>query len=143
MLEAGSLRGKAYKQVPLAYDDLYMVLPASVEGHSLVYTLDTGAEHSTLNPPFANAYPQLLAAGRKKQHTLTGMGGSSNQNSVELDQLRLSLGNTEVVLKPAIVLLHETSPTSGWAAGNLGDDLLNQAKPFAIDFEKMALMVAR
>jgi hypothetical protein len=41
------------------------------------------------------------------------------------------------------VLLHETSTTSGWAAGNLGDDLLNQAKPFAIDFEKMAFVVAR
>jgi len=51
----------------------------------------------------------------------------------------LTVGGRPVVLKPAHLLLHDNNSTSNRFAGNLGMDLLNQARVVEIDFQSMTL----
>jgi predicted aspartyl protease len=109
---------------PLAFYQSQPVTQMSFEGKELTFTLDTGATHTTLNPPFAKAFPETIALGEKKQHTLTGVGGSTMQLSVAIEKPRFTLAGKTTVLSPATVLLQKTTDPSGWAAGNLGYDLI-------------------
>jgi predicted aspartyl protease len=124
---------------PLAFYQSQPVTQMSFEGKELTFTLDTGATHTTLNPPFAKAFPETMALGEKKEHTLTGVGGSTTQHSVAIEKLRFTLAGKTIVLSPANVLLQKTTDPSEWAAGNLGYDLIRQTAPFTIDFRTMRL----
>jgi predicted aspartyl protease len=124
---------------PLAFYQSQPVTQMSFEGKELTFTLDTGATHTMLNPPFAKAFPETIALGEKKEHTLTGFGGSTTQHSIAIENLRFTLAGKTIVLSPATVLLQKTSGESEWAAGNLGYDLIRQTAPFTIDFRTMML----
>jgi hypothetical protein len=139
---AGSSPGNATGSRIVFYQS-QPVVQMGFQGKLLSYTLDTGAVHTTLNPPFADAFPQIISEGEKKEHTLTGMGGSTTQSSVELRVLPFSLGGVAVTLSPATMLLKSTTATSAWAAGNLGYDLIQQTAPFTLDFRKMMMFGGR
>jgi hypothetical protein len=109
----------------------------------MLYTMDTGATHTTLNPPFGETFPIEIHRGKAEDHKLTGVGGDTGQPSISLDRLRFTLAGNEVVLSPAVVLLKKTSALSSWAAGNLGYDLIKQIAPFMIDFEQMTFSSER
>ncbi|MGI4852102.1 MAG: retroviral-like aspartic protease family protein [Janthinobacterium lividum] len=121
----------------LAFDDNTPVVEMATGGRSFAWTFDTGAVRTTLNQPFAAAFPEMIAEGKQKDYKLTGVGGSTQQRSVELSRVQFTLGGKEVALAPATVLLNQTTGTSTWAAGNLGFDLIRQAVPFTIDFQAM------
>lgn len=122
---------------PIAFDEAIPVIQMSVEGKTVTFTFDTGATRTTLNPPFSSAFPQLIEKGTRKDHKLTGVGGSTHQQSVEIPRMQFILAGKPVVLAPATVLLQKTTGTSTWAAGNLGYDLIRQTAPFVIDFKHM------
>jgi predicted aspartyl protease len=124
---------------PMAFYQSQPVTQMSFEGKGLTFTLDTGATRTTLNPPFAEAFPETIALGEKTEHTLTGVGGSTTQHSVAIEKLRFTLAGKTTVLSPATVLLQRTTDRSEWAAGNLGYDLIRQTAPFSIDFRLMRL----
>lgn len=67
---------------------------------------------------------------------LNGISGQTEQRSVSLPHLTLGFGR-EVSLSPATILLNETTGTSVYTAANLGYDLMQQARPFTIDFDQM------
>ena len=140
-VEIGGSEKDGASSSPLAFDQAQPITPMDFEGKDLNFTLDTGAEHTTLNPHFATAFPETIAHGEKKDHTLTGVGGSLAVRSVVIERLTFTLARKPVVLSPANVLLQKTTDTSGWAAGNLGWDLIRQTEPFTIDFCKMRLFV--
>ncbi len=127
----------------LAFDQATPVLQLKLEDRPLNFTFDTGATRTTLNPTFASAFPQTMKLGEAKQHKLTGVGGSTTQDAVEIPRLTFTLANQNVELSPATVLLKKTTGTSVWAAGNFGFDLLRQTEPFTIDFRNMRLYVGR
>jgi hypothetical protein len=112
----------------------------SLNGRTLNYVFDTGADPTYLGPIFAAAYPDLMLAGVKKDRTLKGIGGSTNREAVVLPSARFTLGRV-VELMPATVLLKATFPGGDWAAGNLGFDLISQTIPLTIDFRAMQLSV--
>ena len=121
----------------MAFDDNMPVVEMTTGGRDLAWTFDTGAVRTTLNQPFAAAFPKMVAEGKQKDYKLTGVGGSTLQKSVELPRVLLTLGGKEVMLAPATVLMNQTTGTSTWAAGNLGFDLIRQTAPFTIDFRDM------
>jgi predicted aspartyl protease len=128
------------KVLPLAFDGMLPVAQMGLAGKKLCYTLDTGANVTVLGPVFAAAYPELMGSGIRQEHKLTGLAGSTPQESLKLPSLRFLLGN-EVRLAPATVLLKTTMTASEWAAGNLGFDLIAQTLPMIIDFRAMQLTV--
>jgi hypothetical protein len=113
------------------------------DGKPMLYTMDTGAIHTTLNPRFGETFPTEIHRGKAEDHKLTGVGGDTSQPSISLDRLRFTLAGNEVVLFPAVVLLKKTTAESSWAAGNLGYDLIKQTAPFMIDFEQMTFRSER
>jgi hypothetical protein len=55
-----------------------------------------------------------------------------------LPRLALIFGH-RVNLSPATILLDETTGTRAYAAANLGYDLMQQARPFRINFRHMLI----
>ncbi|MGD0940726.1 MAG: retropepsin-like aspartic protease [Terracidiphilus sp.] len=128
------------KILPLAFDSQNPTTQLSLNGKTLIFTLDTGAERTELWPVFASAFPELMRTGIKKDHKLTGLSGSATHESVELPSVHFLLGN-EVTLAPASVLTKADVPGSDWAGGNLGFDLVSQLFPVTFDFHAMQLIV--
>lgn len=56
-----------------------------------------------------------------------------------LPSITLQVGARDVILKPAHVLVVQHNGGSAWYFGNLGMDLLNQAKAVTLDFQAMTL----
>jgi hypothetical protein len=128
------------KILPLAFDAQMPTTQMSLNGKTLIFTLDTGAMRTELWPVFASAFPDLMRTGIKKDHKLTGIAGSATHESIELPSVHFLLGN-EVTLTPASVLTKANVPGSDWAGGNLGFDLVSQLTPFTFDFRAMQLIV--
>ncbi|MGA2350648.1 MAG: aspartyl protease family protein [Terracidiphilus sp.] len=128
------------KLVPLAFDGALPVTQMSTNGKKFNFSLDTGADPTYLGPIFAEAFPELMQTGVKKDRTLKGISGNTIQESIVVPSVRFSLGK-EVELTPAIVLLKGSVPGSDWAAGNLGLDLISQTIPITIDFGAMQLSI--
>ncbi len=142
-VEVGVKPDQSASWTPLAFDQAIPVLQLRFEDRLLNFTFDTGATRTTLNSSFASAFPETMKRGEAKQHKLTGVGGSTTQDAIEIPHLMFTLANQNVELSPATVLLNKTTGTSVWAAGNFGFDLLRQAEPITIDFRDMRLYVGR
>jgi predicted aspartyl protease len=123
----------------LALEQTSTFVKVSCKNTPLLMSLDTGAQHTYLYPSFTTAFPTVVAAGKKETKTVTGVGGSSDFDSVLLDTVTLTVGGHEVTLKPAHVLAKNNTPVSAWFAGNVGMDLLNQSTTTTIDWSLMTL----
>lgn len=124
----------------LCFDGHHPVAQIQFEGHSLAFTLDTGATNTDLYPPFAAAFPVLIRTSAKTEaYPMEGVAGAKNMNAAILPSLHFSIGAFPVVLSPAGVLLNHTTETSKFFDGNLGIDLLQQAHKTTFDFKAMTL----
>jgi predicted aspartyl protease len=114
------------------------IVEVAVDGRALIFSLDTGAVDTDLNQGFARALPELAAAGRKETRAIVGMGGSATYDSVVLGPVTFSVGGYDVMLTAPHVF---PSHSLGEFDGNLGHDILDQAKSVTIDFKSMALVM--
>jgi len=135
-LSIGATTEPASNAIPLLFDGELPLSRVVYHEQQLTVTLDLGATQTTLNPPFAKLFPEVLKEGRSESHTLSGISGNTDQRSVSLPSLNLTFGR-QVDLSPANILLDETNGTSAYTAANLGYDLMQQARPFTIDFHRM------
>lgn len=85
------------------------------------------------------AFPDTRQRSATEQHRITGVGGSASLKSLTLPSLSFQLGGLDVALKPATVLLEANNGTSAWFEGNLGMDLLNEARRVDLDLGSMTL----
>jgi hypothetical protein len=120
----------------LLFDGGTPIVQANVDGKPLTFSLDTGAADTDLNEGFANALPDLVKAGQKESRAITGYGGSNTYDSVLMGPVVFSVGGMDVTLKSPHVFPHHSL---GSFDGNLGDDILNQAKTVTLDFNAMEL----
>jgi predicted aspartyl protease len=127
------------KAEPLTFDDMFPVLHVTCMGKVLPFTLDTGATNTILNPLFAHDFPDVVAAGTKKDHDITGVGGTVTRRSVELPTWSVTLGSKTASIEKIPVLLEKANYGSEWALGNMGINILQKCKPFTIDFANMRL----
>lgn len=124
----------------LCYDGNHPLVQIQYEGHGLAFVLDTGATNTDLFPPFAAAFPELIASATKTDsYKMEGIGGAKYMDAAKLEAVKFSISGVPVTLKPAGVLLKPTSGSSKFFAGNLGIDLLQQAHERTFDFKKMTL----
>lgn len=124
----------------LAFEESFPVTHAYFRGTGIEMTVDSGAQKTVLSPPFASSFPDVLKSmGKPESHSLTGLGGSATYRSILIPSLDLQIGGRTVTLRNAHVLTQESSDTSKWADGNLGIDLLNEARSVIIDFRTMTL----
>lgn len=124
--------------IPLAFDNAWPVIQISIDGKPLSFFFDTGAAHTWLYRPFADAFPERTKEGVPEQHKLAGVSGSSMQESLNIPSVSFPFAQG-VELAPATVIMTTPTDASRWAAGNLGFDLLVKALPVTIDFRTMQL----
>ncbi|HWO29422.1 MAG TPA: hypothetical protein VNO32_11570, partial [Candidatus Acidoferrum sp.] len=127
---------------PLLFDGALPLTQIEYAGRRLTVTFDMGATQTTLDPPFAKLYPELLRRSRNETHALNGLSGTTAQRAVSLPSLEFRFGRA-VHLVPAIILLDQTTTQSAWATANLGYDLMQQARPFVLDFRAMRIEFPR
>ncbi len=123
----------------IAFDGTGTFCRSFFEGKPVDFSLDLGAQNTVLYPSFGKSFPTLKEAGLHESHQVTGVGGSANIDSMFIPSLTFTVGGRTVALKPAHLLLHDNNSTSDRFAGNLGMDLLNQARSVEIDFQLMEL----
>lgn len=127
------------KAETLTFDDMFPVLHVTYRGKVLPFTFDTGGTKTILNPPFARDFPDVVAAGIKKDHATTGMGGTVTRRSIELPTWSVTLGTKTTSIEKMSVMLEKGNDTTEWAFGNMGINVLQKCKPFTIDFANMRL----
>jgi predicted aspartyl protease len=125
----------------LVFDRHRLLLAVDVLGKRVMTTLDTGASTTDLNANFADAFRDVVdRSGRKGTASITGAGGTSTFESVELPELAFAIGLSRVSLRPASVTLQRIRIIGGdCCVGNVGHDLLAQTPAFSIDFSTMTL----
>ena len=101
----------------MAFEGSSTFVLISFQGKPL--NLDTGAEHADLYPAFAKAFPDVVASGKKGSHTLTGVGGSANFDSVVLPSLTFQVGGSDVNLRPAYVMLKQRTAAAAGSPATL------------------------
>ncbi len=125
----------------ILFDSANPIVQASSGGKLLAFTLDTGAGNTDLGPVFGKTLPELLSQGKKEPQPSTGFGGTVVRDSTRLAAVQFNLGGKTVTLSPAYVLDDIPLNARLWAAGNLGNDLLNQSEKVTIDFFAMTLVL--
>jgi predicted aspartyl protease len=124
------------KMQNLLFQGTTAVVQVRVQDKALTFSLDTGASDTDLNEGFAKALPNLIEAGTKETRPITGLGGSVSYDSVLLGPVDFDLGGRNVTLKaPHVFPKHSL----GKFDGNLGNDILKQAKSITVDFRSMTL----
>ncbi|HZL52052.1 MAG TPA: aspartyl protease family protein [Terracidiphilus sp.] len=120
----------------LLFHGASLIVQVGVEDKVLTFSLDTGAVDTDLNEGFAKKFPELVAAGQKESRAITGMGGSNKYDSVLLGPVVFRMTGRDVMLKaPHVFVSHSLG---NWD-GNLGNDILYQAKTVTLDFTVMGL----
>jgi predicted aspartyl protease len=137
-LQIGGEAARTGATEPLLFDGAMPITQIAYQGKELTVTLDVGATQTTLNPLFAKNYPELISRGNKEIHDLNGLSGTTALHSVSLPYLDFTFGR-EVHLAPATILLDQTTGSSSWTVSNLGYDVMQQARPFVIDFRHMKI----
>ena len=106
----------------------------------LDFALDTGAVTTDLYPRFANEHPSLInELGRLGTTHRVAVNGDFELDSIILPELSLRVGGFRTMLRPAHVIRKEVG--SEWHYGNLGLDLLSQARVVTLDFKSMTLIL--
>jgi hypothetical protein len=124
----------------MCFDGAMPVTEGRFGDRRITLHLDTGAIETHLWPGFARDFATFLSesgvAGTKR---VTGVGHSVDVQSIDIPELMLRIGGFEMALRPAHVLVNETTAAGQRDHGNLGLDLLGQAQITAIDFRSMTL----
>lgn len=130
------------REANLCFDGTMPVTEGLLGDRRITMHLDTGAIGTELWPKFAGDFAALLsqsgAAGTKR---VTGVGHSIDVESITLPEVKLRIGGFDTVLRPADVLVSQTLPAGQRNHGNLGMDLLGQARSVTIDFQSMMLVL--
>ena len=130
------------REANVCFDGATPVTEGLLGDRRITMHLDTGAIGTQLWPKFAGDFAALLsqsgAAGTKR---VTGVGHSVDVESITLPEVRLRIGGFDTVLRPADVLVSQTLPAGQRDHGNLGMDLLGQARSVTIDFRSMMLVL--
>jgi hypothetical protein len=97
------------------------------------------------NGNFATQFAEIVERnGTKRTQEITGLGGTTTFDAIELPEVRFAIAGTAATLSPAHVTL-QTLPSMGGECciGNIGRDLLLQAGSITIDVDSMTLSFGR
>ena len=133
-----SERRDAYRS-NLCFDSAFSVVTVEFGQSRLNLSFDTGATLTDLYARFGRDFPEFVKAGRKGSAQRTGAGGTVRDEVVVVPDLHLRLGGFPGLLRSANMYPNENSP---WH-GNLGMDLLREARVVTIDFDAMRLTLSQ
>jgi predicted aspartyl protease len=105
--------------------------------------LDTGATRTRVLSLFANQFQSFVNEhGTKSSDRITGVGSSVEVESMMLPEVKFRVTGTDLILKPAQVVLKDTAANSRWYHVWIGMDLLRQPRAVTIDFKAMTFDIS-
>lgn len=126
----------------LCFDGLDPVSRVRFQQLQLPVVLDTGAAMTEIWPPFARQFSDVVnGAGKTSSTVENSFGGKSRVPEKLLPDLTVGLGGCDVHIRPARVLLAQTTPNSQRYYGRIGLDVLASAHEFTLDFIKLRVAV--
>jgi hypothetical protein len=128
------------REANVCFDGAMPVTEARFGDRRVTMHLDTGAIGTHLWPRFATDFAMFLSrSGVPGTRRVTGVGHSVDVASTTVPELTLRIGGLDTVLRPAHVLATQATAAGQRDHGNLGMDLLGQARSVTIDFRSMSL----
>jgi hypothetical protein len=121
----------------LAFETLFPLVAVEITGHRLSFEFDTGAEVTTLWPPFLSAFPDALHNAGKSSQRISGATGGASLDAVTLPELRIRIAGFLVVLKKVSALRTATISASNLHHGLIAMDALSEADEVTLDFRAM------
>jgi hypothetical protein len=139
--EVGSAPGRAPAgDGNLAFDGETPVVRTRFSGRPVDFVLDTGNQGGTqLWKRFADDFPDVVKAGRPATKQVHQIGGATDQQIVEIPELHFQIAAFDGVLRPANVFAAPIG--NDFQHGNLGMDVLGQAREVILDFRAMSLAI--
>lgn len=122
----------------LCLDVLTPIVTGTYRGKPMDFTFDTGATTSILNAPFVRTYEkEIKERAALESERIGSAGGSRAFASYKLKEIRLTVGQKEVVLRDIYALKDEADDHSSYFYGNLGQDMISQFSRMTINFDTM------
>lgn len=128
------------RQSNICFDGLTPMTEGQFGKAKLIFGLDMGAQQTDLLPNFARDFPNAVALGKKESTEITGYGRSKSVEAIILPEIKLRIGGFDAVLRPARVILQQMMFDHRYY-GNVGMDILSQARVVTIDFHEMRLVM--
>jgi hypothetical protein len=100
---------------------------------------DSGSGETFLWPRFLREFPGMAAAAKKDSNTITGITGSTEVDSLELEEIKLRVRGTDAIVRPVRVLMKSAMRPSQWLHGWFGFDSMERGG--AVDFRAMTLTI--
>jgi hypothetical protein len=123
----------------ICFDGVNPVAMMDFQQQHLPVVLDTGAAITEIWPPFAKRFPEVVNVGKASLEVENAVGGKVRVSAKVIPELRLRVGGFDTLLRPAHVLLTQTTPDSQWYYGRLGLDVIGLARQVTIDFQALTL----
>lgn len=123
----------------LCFDKADPIVRVESLGRSLEMLFDTGSNETLLWPRFLRDFPGMAAAAKKDSNTITGITGSTEVETLDLDEIKLRVHGADVIVRPARLLMKSTMKPSEWTHGWLGFDSMERGG--AVDFRTMIVTI--
>ena len=119
---------------------LMPLVAAEHDGEQMHFGFDTGAQSTSLYPPFLAARRALVEAGGAPATVQTGGAGGVRQvQAYTLAPLVLRIGGREATVPRVSVFAERTADDSERVYGNIGQDVIRQFEAMTLDFRRMQL----
>lgn len=119
---------------------LMPIVAAEHAGQRMHFGMDTGAQTTSLYPPFHAARRALVeASGAPAQVQTGGAGGMRQVRAYSLAPLTLTIGGREATVPRVSVYVDPTADDSDKLFGNIGQDVIRQFESMTLDFRRMQL----
>jgi predicted aspartyl protease len=141
LLEASANGGDTNQGSSMELKLLNPVVEVGVEGRTLPFTLDTGASGTTLSVRFYRLFKAEEATWKHSTTKSFGAGGATSSKTYLLRSLPVVIGGTTVTLKNRPILPTPQGADIDALFGNMGEDLLQSAESFTLDFTHMRFVL--
>jgi hypothetical protein len=119
----------------LCFDKTDLIVKVESQGKNLEMLFDTGSIQTNLLPRFLRDFPEMALAAKKASNTIRDVMGSAEMESEELQEITLRLHGTDVMVRPARILMKSPIESGDRLHGWLGFDSLGRGG--AVDFRAM------
>ena len=137
---AGNTAESSRASTPLFMRGLTPVVEGVVDGHRLLFTLDTGASSTTLSIRYFEMFQRKSSTWTKASGESAGAGGSVRQTFFSQPSLEISAGGGSAVLTDVSILPERTNSGIDILFGNLGQDFIDGFERVTLDFRNMTFI---
>jgi predicted aspartyl protease len=123
-------------------EELTPLIAATIEGHELLFSFDTGASSGSFTAKYLREFPRQFSSLKPRKSGAGGAGGTRFFKAYHLPRIDIALGSATATLNDVQVNTNDLGVgLLDQLYGNLGQSLLSPFRSYTIDFSRMQLSV--